>query len=71
MVSRMDAAAASMDLVLTKFHNRVLFLKHNLNAQAIASLQSTGAVIETDVTQLVKDMEASIAEADAFIDKMK
>ena len=30
-----------MEPVLTKFKNRVLFIKHNLNAQAIASLKGT------------------------------
>jgi Skp family chaperone for outer membrane proteins len=38
MIDKMDAAAATMDPVLSKFKNRVLFLKSNLNAQAIASL---------------------------------
>src|SRR4051794_14797771 len=39
MVDRMDQAAATMDPVLQKFKNRVLFIKSNLNAQAIASLK--------------------------------
>src|SRR5262249_13298287 len=30
MISRMDSAAAAMDPVLTKFNNRVLFIKGNL-----------------------------------------
>ncbi len=49
----------------------MLFLKHNLNAQAVASLQSTAAGIETDVQALIKDMEASINEANEFIAQMK
>jgi hypothetical protein len=49
----------------------VLFLKHNLNAAAISSLQTTAGGIESDVQQLVRDMEASIAEADAFIKQLK
>jgi hypothetical protein len=48
----------------------VLFIKHNLNAQAIASLQSELASIETDVASLIRDMEASIAEANKFIEAM-
>ena len=67
MVTRMDAAAASMDPVLTRFHNRVLFIKHNLNAQAIASLKGTELEIGGDVDKLIREMEASIAEADSFI----
>jgi len=71
MVSRMDAAAATMDPVLTRFHNRVLFIKHNLNAQAIASLQGTELELGGDIDKLIKDMEASIAEADNFIANMQ
>ena len=67
MIARMDSAAKSMDPVLTRFKNRVLFLKHNLNAQAIASLKGTELELGGDIDKLIKEMEASIAEADAFI----
>jgi hypothetical protein len=67
MITRMDAAAASMDPVLTKFKTRVLFLKHNLNAQAIASLKGTELELGGDIDKLIREMEASIAEADQFI----
>ncbi len=67
MVSRMDAAAATMDPVLTRFKNRVLFIKHNLNAQAIASLKGTELELRGEIDKLIKEMEASIAEADQFI----
>ena len=68
MIDRMDAAAASMDPVLTKFKNRVLFIKANLNAQAIASLKGTEMELGGDIEKLIREMEASIAEADAFIE---
>ena len=48
----------------------MLFLKHNLNASAIASLKSELAVVETDVASLILEMEAAIAEADGFIKTM-
>ena len=67
MIQRMDAAAGSMEPVLTKFKNRVLFLKHNLNARAIASLRGTEVELGDDIDELIRQMEASIAEADAFI----
>lgn len=70
LVSRMDAAAASMDPVLTKFNNRVLFIKGNLNAQAIASLKGTEIELGTDIDKLIKQMEVSIKEADDFISQM-
>ena len=70
LITVMKQAAAKMDPVLAAFHDQVLFLKHSLNAQAIASLQGTAGKIESDVTALIKDMEASIAEANEFINAM-
>jgi hypothetical protein len=67
MIARMDSAAASMDPVLTRFKDRVLFVKHNLNAQAIAALKGTELELGGDIERLIKEMEASIAEADKFI----
>ena len=70
LLAAMKKAEATMDPVLDAFRDQVLFLKHNLNAQAIASLAGNVAAIEDDVARLVRDMEASIAEADAFIKAM-
>ena len=42
-----------------------------LNARAIASLQGNVAQIQGEVGSLIKDMEASIAEANKFIDQMQ
>ncbi|MEP1599039.1 MAG: DUF2959 domain-containing protein [Hyphomonas sp.] len=71
LVEKMDRAAASMDPVLAVFKDRVLFLKHNLNARAIAALGDETRNIETDVAALIEEMERSIAEADAFIQEMQ
>ena len=56
-----------MDPVLEAFEDQVLFLKHNLNAQAIGSLQDELGQIRQDVDSLINEMEASIAESEAFI----
>ena len=53
--------------VLPVFRDQVLFLKHNLNMQAISSLQQESASVEQDVAILISQMEASIAEAQSFI----
>ncbi|MFM9957618.1 MAG: DUF2959 domain-containing protein [Phycisphaerales bacterium] len=71
LIGTMDDAAAKMDPVLSVFRDQVLFLKHNLNARAIAGLQGVSDTLSADVAALVKDMEASIAEADAFIAAMQ
>lgn len=71
MIARMDSAAATMEPVLTRFKNRVLFVKHNLNAQAITSLKGTETELSGDIERLIGEMEASIAEADSFIAQMQ
>jgi hypothetical protein len=70
LLNAMRRAEATMKPVLDTFNDHVLFLKHNLNAEAIASLKGEVASIEADVSKLIRDMEASIAEADAFIQTM-
>ncbi|CAH9017869.1 DUF2959 domain-containing protein [Candidatus Nitrosacidococcus sp. I8] len=67
LLQSMKRAAAKMNPVLTTFHDQVLFLKHNLNAKAIASLQGSLDGIKTDVSKLVSEMESAIDEANSFI----
>ncbi len=66
----MRRAEAKMEPVLAAFGDQVLFLKHNLNARAIASLDATVSELEGEIASLIADMEASIDEANAFIDAM-
>ena len=70
LVAKMDDATASMEPVLSVFNDRVLYLKHNLNARAIAAIDAETAALENDVARLIADMEQSIAAADAFIAEM-
>lgn len=70
LIGAMKRAERKMDPVLTAFHDQVLFLKHNLNAKAIASLQTELGSIESEVTSLIREMETSIKEADNFIGAM-
>jgi hypothetical protein len=63
----MKRAETSMDPVLLQFRDQVLYLKHNLNAQAIGALKGETLDIEKEIQQLIKDMNASIQEADSFI----
>ena len=71
LIGAMKRAERKIDPVLNAFRDQVLYLKHNLNAQAIASLQSELVSIESDVARLIKEMEASIKEANAFIASMQ
>jgi len=70
LVDAMQRTESKMEPVLVKLKDHVTFLKHNLNARAVASLQKNLHTIESDVSDLIAAMEKSIAEADAFISAM-
>ena len=70
LINAMKKAEKKINPVLSAFKDQVLFLKHNLNAQAIASLQNELVTIESDIASLIKEMETSITEADSFIKAM-
>lgn len=70
LLNAMKRAEASMEPVLAAFGDQVLFLKHNLNARAIASLDQTVVELEGEIDRLIDQMNASIAEADAFIGEL-
>ncbi len=71
LMEAMKTAEGRMKPVLTAFDDQVLFLKHNLNARAIASLQTTVTELETEITRLIAEMNASIDEANSFIQGME
>lgn len=62
-----QAAETAMHPVLAQLKDNVLFLKHNLNASAIGSLQGEATHIQAQLDQLLVRMNASIAESDRFI----
>lgn len=70
MLGAMQNAESKIEPVLAVFRDQVLYLKHNLNAKALASLQDESAQIEMDVNRLLQDLSAAIAEADRFIQTM-
>lgn len=71
LIKAMKRAQSKITPVLNAFRDRVLFLKHNLNARAIASLKTQRDQVKSDITALIKDMNKSIEEADRFIKDMK
>ena len=70
LIDAMHRAESKIDPVLSAFKDQVLYLKHNLNAQAIASLRDELTSVETDIASLIREMEASVAEANAFIEEI-
>lgn len=71
LIAAMKKAAARIDPVLKPLHDQVLFLKHNLNAQAVAALGETNRTLRGDISRLIADMEKSIREADSFLSALK
>ena len=71
LLSKMKLAASKMDPVLAAFKDRVLLLKHNLNARAIDSLRTEELGIHENVEALLRNMQASIQEADEFLAAME
>ena len=71
LIATMHAAENTMVPVLNAFRDQVLFLRHNLNSQAIASLRSEVTSIESDIATLIEEMEASIAESNSFLEELQ
>lgn len=64
-------AESSMEPVLVRFRDYVLYLKHNLNAQAVGALQGEAAKIQIDISKLIDEMNAAIRQADDFLKQNK
>ncbi len=67
MLVSMRHAEQSMEPVLRVFQDQVLFLKHNLNSLAVATVREELADIERATQQLIEAMTASIQQANQFI----
>ena len=63
----MRRAEAKLEPALAPLRDHVLFMKHNLNARAIAGLDKEAIRVQTNADKLVRDMESAIAQADGFI----
>ena len=67
LMQSMHAAESRLDPALTPMRDQVLFLKHNLNAKAVASLEGELANVEFDVSTLLQNLQQSIAHTDEYI----
>ena len=71
MLASMHRAEKSMAPVLRTFRDNVLFLKHNLNAQAIGSLRSEFSTLKGEIDGLIKNMNEAIKTSNKFIADIK
>ncbi len=71
MLGTMRTAEQKMTPVLETLRDQALYLKHNLNARAIASLKTEFGTLKRDINYLIKDVEVSIAAADRFMEALE
>jgi len=70
LITAMRRAEGKIDPVLRVFHDQVLYLKHNLNAKAIASLEHELGALTVGVSGLIGAMERSITRANDFVNSL-
>ena len=70
LIKAMKRAEGKLEPALAPLRDQVLFMKHNLNARAVAGLGKELISVQTNVDRLVRDMESAIAVADAFISSL-
>lgn len=70
LMNAMARAENKIEPVLRIFNDQVLYLKHNLNAQAIAALEGELAGMSVNVAGLINAMERSIQRANTFMDQL-
>ena len=71
MLGAMNRAEQRIDPVLNPLRDQVLYLKHNLNAHALAAIKGELVKVDAQVDRLTQDMNRSFAEADKFIQAME
>ncbi len=71
LIKVMRRSEERMQPVLAALKDNVLYLKHNLNAQAIASLKLEFRQIDQDINVLVAEVRKAIASSDEFIDSLQ
>lgn len=71
MLASMRRAESSMDPVLQTFLDNVLFLKHNLNARTIGTLELEVTELQDRLDNLLIEINQAISESDQFISTLK
>lgn len=67
LIASMKRAESKLEPVLVPLRDQVLFMKHNLNARAIAGLSSELVNVQANVDSLIRNLDIAIAQADKFI----
>jgi len=71
LIKTMRRSEERMQPVLSALKDNVLYLKHNLNAQAVAALKVEFGQIDKDIDVLIAEVRKAIASSDEFIESLK
>lgn len=71
LIRVMRRSEERMEPVLAALNDNVLYLKHNLNAQAVAALKTEFSNIDRDIDVLIAEMRKAIASSDEFIESLR
>ncbi|GLX78089.1 DUF2959 domain-containing protein [Thalassotalea insulae] len=71
LLKAMHKAADKMPPILATLKDNTLFLKHNLNAQAIGALKGEYQGLKQDINVLINEMNKAISNSQLFIDSLK
>ncbi|WP_462153318.1 DUF2959 domain-containing protein [Pseudoalteromonas piscicida] len=70
LLRSMRSSEAKMQPVLDSLQDNVLYLKHNLNAQAVSAIKGEFTGLKRDISALIADMNRSIEDSNRFIAEM-
>ncbi|GEK08501.1 DUF2959 domain-containing protein [Pseudoalteromonas peptidolytica] len=70
LLRSMRSSEAKMQPVLDSLQDNVLYLKHNLNAQAVSAIKGEFTGLKRDISALIADMNRSIEDSNKFIAEM-
>ncbi len=71
MIAAMRTARDRLEPALRPLRDQVLFMKHNLNASALASLKGEIKIVNAEVDRLIADINKAVEQADGFIDQLR
>jgi uncharacterized protein Yka (UPF0111/DUF47 family) len=71
LMTAMHRTEKTIEPVLARLQDNVLYLKHNLNSHAIASLKGELATVDQNIASLVAAMQQAINESNQFIEALR
>ncbi|MBD64199.1 MAG: hypothetical protein CME62_03275 [Halobacteriovoraceae bacterium] len=70
-LTQLQKVEASVKPILKKFEDRVIFIKHNLNAKVVGNLRVEFKNIEKDMNSLIAEINSSTKQANSFIKEIE